>query len=87
MWARKGLGWLPRLEVGRSWVTSSRYNFKPFDKVVDRTDSSYWRIDFFEFYNVDNKHAPYQCMMGAYKECLPYNDKTAKLISTCADYV
>lgn len=64
-----------------------RYNFKPFDKVIGRTDSGYWRIDFFEFYNVDNKHAPYQCMMDAYKECLPYNDKTAKLISTCADYV
>jgi hypothetical protein len=68
-------------------INSSRYNFKPFDKVVGRTDSGYWRIDFFEFYNVDNKHAPYQCMMDAYKECLPYNDKTAKLISTCADYV
>ena len=68
-------------------LNSSKYNFKPFDKVVGRTDSGYWRIDFFEFYNDDNKHAPYQCMMDAYKECLPYNDKTAKLISTCADYV
>lgn len=66
---------------------SSRYNFKPFDKVVGRTGSGYWRIDFFEFYDVDNKYAPYQCMMDAYKECLPYNDKTAKLISTCTDYV
>lgn len=64
-----------------------KQEFKPFDKVVGRTDSGYWRIDFFEFYNDDNKHAPYQCMMDAYKECLPYNDKTAKLISTCADYV
>ena len=60
--------------------------FKPFDKVVGRTDSGYWRIDFFEFYNVDSKYAPYQCMIDAYKECLPYNNKTAKLISTCADY-
>ena len=60
--------------------------FKPFDKVIGRTDSGYWRIDFFEFYNVDSKYAPYQCMMDAYKECLPYNNKTAKLISTCADY-
>lgn len=68
-------------------INSSKYNFKPFDKVVGRTDSGYWRIDFFEFYNDDNKHAPYQCMMDAYKECLPYNDKTAKLISTCTDYV
>lgn len=64
----------------------SKYKFKPFDKVVGRTDSGYWRIDFFEFYNIDNKYAPYQCMMDAYKECLPYNNKTAKLISTCADY-
>ena len=60
--------------------------FKPFDKVVGRTDSGYWRIDFFEFYNFDSKYAPYQCMMDAYKECLPYNDKTVKLISTCDDY-
>ena len=63
-----------------------KQEFKPFDKVVGRTDSGYWRIDFFEFYNVDSKYAPYQCMMYAYKECLPYNGKTAKLISTCADY-
>lgn len=63
-----------------------KYDFKPFDKVVGRTDSKYWRIDFFESYNSDNKYAPYQCMMDAYKECLPYNDKTAKLISTCSDF-
>lgn len=67
-------------------IEALRYNFKPFDKVVGRTDSGYWRIDFFEFYNFDNKYAPYQCMMDAYKECLPYNNKTAKLISTCDDY-
>ena len=63
-----------------------KYKFKPFDKVVGRTDSGYWRIDFFEFYNVDNKYDPYQCMMDTYKECLPYNNKTAKLISTWTDY-
>ena len=63
-----------------------KQEFKPFDKIVGRTDSGYWRIDFFEFYNVDNKYAPYQCMMDAYKKCLPYNNKTAKLISTCTDY-
>lgn len=67
-------------------IEPPRCSFKPFDKVVGRTDSGYWRIDFFEFYNIDNKYAPYQCMMDAYKECLPYNDKTAELISTCADY-
>lgn len=76
-----------KLNMETPKINSSRYNFKPFDKVVGRTDSGYWRIDFFEFYNDDSKHAPYQCMMDAYKECLPYNDKTAKLISTCADYV
>lgn len=66
-------------------IEPPRCSFKPFDKVVGRTDSGYWRIDFFEFYNIDNKYAPYQCMMDAYKECLPYNDKTAELISTCKD--
>lgn len=75
-----------KLDIETLKMKASRYNFKPFNKVVGRTDSGYWRIDFFEFYNVDNKYAPYQCMMDAYKECLPYNDKTAKLISTCADY-
>lgn len=75
-----------KLDIETLKIESSRYNFKPFDKVIGRTDSGYWRIDFFEFYNVDNKYAPYQCMMDAYKECLPYNNKTAKLISTCADY-
>lgn len=67
-------------------IEPPKCSFKPFNKVVGRTDSGYWRIDFFEFYNIDNKYAPYQCMMNAYKECLPYNNKTAKLISTCADY-
>ena len=77
---------IDKLDMETLKIESSKYNFKPFDKVVGRTDSGYWRIDFFEFYNIDNKYAPYQCMMDAYKECLPYNDKTAKLISTCADY-
>ena len=75
-----------KLDIETLKIESSRYKFKSFDKVVGRTDSGYWRIDFFEFYNDDNKYAPYQCMIDAYKECLPYNNKTAKLISTCANY-
>lgn len=74
-----------KLNMGTLKIKPSKCNFKPFDKVIGRTDSGYWRIDFFEFYNIDNKYAPYQCMNDAYKECLPYNDKTAKLISTCKD--
>lgn len=74
-----------KLNIETLKIEPSESGFKPFDKVIGRTDSGYWRIDFFEFYNIDNKYAPYQCMNDAYKECLPYNDKTAELISTCKD--
>ena len=60
--------------------------FKPFDKVIGRTDGKYWRIDFFEVYNPDCKCTPIQCMNDSYKECVPYNEDTAKLIGTCKDY-
>lgn len=60
--------------------------FKPFDKVIVRAYDKYWRIDFFEHYNKDVVYYPYQCMIDSYKECLPYNEETAKLIGTCEDY-
>jgi len=61
--------------------------FLPFEKVVMRNDndSCIWVATFFSYYKKDvgkfvstaNKH---------YKQCLPYNEQTAKLIGTTDDY-
>jgi len=61
--------------------------FLPFDKVVMRNDddSRIWAATFFSYYKKDvgkfvstaNKH---------YKQCLPYNEQTAKLIGTTSNY-
>lgn len=70
--------------------TKSKYEFKPFDKVVARTGKGNfaWNVDFFShiinpFY--DNG-INYFCIGGIYSQCLPFNDRTAKLIGTTDDY-
>ena len=73
----------PSKEV-RDWSNyqlPAPYDFKPFDKVVVR-DEGTWHIDFFERYDLSNKEFPYQCMTSNWKHCLPFNEETAKLIST-----
>lgn len=51
---------------------------KPFDKVVVRDDDDKWRIDFYAF-----KDGPdFVCSGGYWRQCLPYNEDTAKLIGT-----
>lgn len=60
-------------------------NFKPFDKVIVReNDSCRWGIDFFMRY--EEGFEPYKCMTGSWGECLPYNEKTKKLIMTTKSY-
>lgn len=52
---------------------------KPFDNVLVRNYyNETWKCDFF-CYKVGNK---FHCMMGSYKQCIPYNEETAKLIGT-----
>lgn len=68
------------------------YNFKPFDKVIVRDgNKDKWRCDFFSHITVlnDDNGEPYdmyECIYDAYYQCLPYNEKTAKLIGTDDNY-
>jgi len=62
--------------------------FLPYDKVVVRCDDTFktWEISFFGWYDEDCNN-PYTCINGsAWKKCLPYNDKTAKLVGMTDDY-
>jgi len=63
--------------------------FLPFDKVVvkdNKSDRVRWHCAFFDFYN--KLHEEYATIgAGAFnKICLPYNDKTVKLIGTTDEY-
>lgn len=60
-------------------------DFKPFDKVVVN-NGDVWHIDFFERY-VTNGVYNYECVGDRWLYCLPFNEKTAKLIGTKDDYV
>ena len=61
--------------------------FKPFDKVLVRDkDSEIWHIDLFEQYVADEK-CPYRCMTTSWKQCIPCNEETEKLIDTSNDYI
>jgi len=82
----------PSKEV-RNWDNFSlkkkeKYHFKPFDKVVVRDNKlDTWTIDFFSYKDKSCKEAPYTTINGWYTYCLPYNEKTAKLIGTTDDYI
>ncbi len=67
----------------RDWNTFPR--FKPFDKVVARSDGEIWTAELFSRYNQSTNY-PYSCIGSNYSECLPYNERTAKLIGTDNDY-
>lgn len=59
--------------------------FKPFDKVVVReNDSLDWEIDFFMKY--EKEFETYRCMTGRWKQCLPFNEETEKLIGSTKSY-
>lgn len=56
--------------------------FKPFDKVICRdSDAEIWKANFFSHYDA-KAYFPFFCNNCGYKYCLPYNEKTAKLIGT-----
>ena len=58
--------------------------FKPFDKVVVR-DTNEWHIDLFERYNPEENL--FYCLQSCWRECLPYNEHTEKLIGTTDDFM
>ena len=61
----------------------SKFNFKPFDKVLVRDgDSDTWKIEFFERENEDSKNYRYICMNYNFGQCIPYNKETKHLLGT-----
>ena len=57
----------------------SKWTPKPFDKVLGRdSDNESWRVDFFSHMNQET----FICIGTFWKYCIPYNEKTAKLIGT-----
>ena len=58
--------------------------FKPFDKVVVR-DTNEWHIDLFERYELEENL--FYCLQSCWRECLPYNENTEKLIGTTDDFM
>lgn len=65
-------------------VKKPQYAFKPFDKVITRDkDEDVWGCDIFSHINDCDYYA---CIGGSWEQCLPYNDKTAKLIGTNNEY-
>lgn len=64
------------------------YWFLPFDKVLvrDRTFPK-WRCNIFSYYDKDDVlKCHYVCISGSYRECIPYNEKTAHLMGTKNNY-
>ena len=60
-----------------------KIEFKPFDKVLVRNyNNEVWKCDFYSF-NVGTAHC---CIInGNFRQCIPYNEETAKLIGTTKD--
>ena len=54
---------------------------QPFDKVLVKV-GSYWRIELFSHMYEYKGDIYYACVMSSYKECIPYNDETKRLVNT-----
>ena len=62
----------------------NRFDLKtlqPFDKVLVKV-GSYWRIEWFSHMYEYKGDIYYVCSMSDYKECIPYNDETKRLLGT-----
>ena len=61
--------------------TKARHDFKPFDRVLAREDDhKIWYAEIFSHFSADTSE--YVCIGGAYDQCIPYNDRTARLVGT-----
>ena len=67
---------------------SSAPEFQPFDKVLVRDhDGQKWIPTLFGFFCQDEGYVfPYETACGAYKYCIPYNEKTKHLLGTKEPY-
>lgn len=62
--------------------SSTKYEFKSFDKVLVRNRNTKWYCDIFSHQSGNM----YVCVGELWQQCLPYNEDTAKLIGTKDDY-
>lgn len=59
--------------------------FKEGDKVLARDSDTSWRFDVFGYYEEDSRY-PYVCKGSEYKQCIPLNEHTWKLLGTTDEY-
>ena len=56
--------------------------FKPFDRVITRNDDDdIWTANIFSHMDSHGEYVTIGCV-GGYTYCIPYNEKTTKLIGT-----
>lgn len=66
---------------------SSVSELQPFDKVLVRNHDKYpWCPAFFGLKSDLGEQCPYKTSNGAYKYCIPYNEKTKHLLGTTEPY-
>ena len=66
---------------------SSVPELQPFDKVLVRNHDKYpWCPAFFGLKSDPGEQCPYKTSNGAYKYCIPYNEKTKHLLGTTEPY-
>lgn len=66
---------------------TSATEFQPFDKVLVRNHDKYpWCPAFFGLKSDLGEQCPYITSNGAYKYCIPYNEKTKHLLGTTEPY-
>lgn len=66
---------------------SSVPELQPFDKVLVRNHDKYpWCPAFFGLKSDIGEQCPYKTSNGAYKYCIPYNEKTKHLLGTTEPY-
>ena len=66
---------------------SSVPELQPFDKVLVRNHDKYpWCPAFFGLKSDPGEQCPYKTSNGAYRYCIPYNEKTKHLLGTTEPY-
>ena len=64
----------------------SKYNFKPYDKILVRdSDDEVWGCDFFSHYEDDSTQEVIGTSSVKWLICIPYNDETAHLVGINKD--
>lgn len=70
------------LEIETNEEEKQEHQFKPFDKVLVRDlENEEWKADFFSRYYTDYRY-DYECVSGAYIQCIPYEGNEQLLGTT-----